>query len=91
MQTITQLSNESRVLIKGLETQMLALKSEFDLANRSNTSKIRELESLQSTDHTKLKETGDLFEIVMKQVSLGMMQNELCYEYSSSFQISLIR
>ena len=71
MQTLTQASSESRILIKSLETQILGVKSEFDLAHRSNTSKFREIESSQAEDHKILKESGDLLQQIVKQVRSG--------------------
>ena len=67
IQGLTQTSNESKVLIRSLETQMLGVKTEFDLAHRSNTSKMRDIENLFATDHEILIETSRSLEEITAQ------------------------
>ena len=48
---------------------MLGVKTEFDLAHRSNTGKIRDIENLCAADHQILVETSRNLEEVMDKAS----------------------
>ena len=55
------------ILIRSLETQMLGVKSEFDLAHRSSTSKFRDLEHSCAEDHQILVDAGKELEVTVKK------------------------
>ena len=66
-QGLTKSGNESKLLIKSLETQMLATKKEFDLANHKTASKIREIENSCSADHESIVQACKVLDLTVKE------------------------
>ena len=57
------------MLIRSLETQMLATKNEFDLAHRNTASKIRDIEDSCSVDHETIVKTCKVLDSTVKEAS----------------------